>query len=129
MTRTVSLFHRLVVHRLVVHRLVALLAVALLALAAGPAAAAVVADAVRPDCCDHPCPPPAADASTCCAQAPAVPHDLAPLPVLPVHDGVPTELMTETAVPRVLPRVCTKPHDTGPPAGPRRHLALSVFLV
>ncbi len=119
MTRTASLFHRLA----------ALLAVLLLALAAGPATAAVVADVLGPGGCDHPCPPPAADVPTCCAPAPAVPHDAASLPVLPVHDGVPTVLVTETAVPRVLPRVRTKPRDTGPPAGPRRHLALSVFLV
>lgn len=112
--------------------LASLLAVALLVLAAGPAVA-TVADALRNGCCHESCPPPEApasgDAPSCCFEAPAASHDVATSPSPPAHDGALMALVTDTAVPRATPRAQTPPRDTGPPAGPRRHLALSVFLI
>ena len=110
--------------------LAALLAVTLPVLAAGPAAA-TVADALVNGCCSESCPPPEApdDGATCCAQAPAASHDVATAPAPPAHDGALVAIVTGTVVPRATPRAHAPPRDTGPPPGPRRHLALSVFLI
>ena len=110
--------------------LASFLAVALLVLAAGPAAA-TVADALVNRCCSESCPPPEApdDGATCCAQAPAAGHDVATAPAPLVTDAVLMAAVTGTVVLRATPRAHAPPRDTGPPPGPRRHLALSVFLV
>ena len=110
--------------------LASFLAVALLVLAAGPAAA-TVADALVNRCCSESCPPPEAptEGPTCCAQAPAASHDVATAPPPPVTDAALEAVVTGTVGPRAAPRAHAPPRDTGPPPGPRRHLALSVFLV
>ena len=110
--------------------LAALLAVALLVLAAGPAAATVVA-AFGTDCCHESCPPPEAPDSgpTCCAQAPAASHSEARALVPPATDVAHVARLVGTVRPLAVPSPHAPPRDTGPPPGPRRHLALSVFLV
>jgi hypothetical protein len=54
---------------------------------------------------------------------------VATAPPPPVTDAALVAVVTGTVVPRAAPRAHAPPRDTGPPPGPRRHLALSVFLV
>ncbi len=119
--------------------LAALLAAILLATAAGPAAAAVV-DALGTDTRSHcermghtlPSEPPddaPSDTSTCCIRAPEAPRDavLQTPPTAP--ERIVTAVVEREEPPPANPAGAMQPRDTGPPPGPRRHLALSVLRV
>ena len=119
--------------------LAALLAAALLALAAGPAVAAVgdaLADDARSHCerMGHTMPPEAPDdapagVAACCVSAPEAPSS-AVVPAPPASPDRPVVAAVEAPEPPVaVHREPAPPRDTGPPPGPRRHLALSVLLV
>lgn len=119
--------------------LAALLAAALLAFAVAPAAGAV-ADALGDDdrsYCErmgHTMPPETPDnepfdPAACCVSAPEAPRDA----IVPAPSPVPEEAVAAALVvlppPPTAPASGPAPRDTGPPSGPRLHLALSVFLV
>lgn len=118
----------------------ALSAAILLSLAAAPAAMGMV-DALGRDCdMEHtaerhaPCPMsemPSGEGSSaaCCVLVPAALHEAAVVPAPPTALRAIVAVLW-TAMPTRPRRAATSPpRDTGPPPGPRRHLALSVLLV
>lgn len=129
MTRTASPFPGLA----------AFLAAVLLAFALGPSAAAMASalgDDDRSYCeqMGHTMPMEEAptdtpvDLTTCCVTAPEAPRDaVVPAPSSGVERALTLALVALAPAPAKAPQ--TRPRDTGPPPGPRLHLALSVFLV
>lgn len=122
----------------------AVLVAALLVLSLSPTAgavASVVGDDDRSYCerMGHTMPPETpddegpgeapSDGATCCVSAPEAPRDAVVPAPSPLPEGAVAAALATLAPPPTVPASAPAPRDTGPPPGPRLHLAFSVFLV
>ena len=69
------------------------------------------------------------DDAACCVSAPEAQHDAVVPAPSPLPEGAVAAALATLAPSPTVPASAPVPRDTGPPPGPRLHLAFSVFLV